>query len=266
MSMVETAEETSRTERREEATHLEALARGLSVLTAFNAERPRMTITEVAAATGLSKQTARRVLYTLHRLGHISQEGRLFRLTPNVLTLAGAYLKANRDPEILRPVCTWVSGRVDEPSSVAILDGMDAVMLTFALPDRPILRGPRLGLRLPAFCTAMGRVLLSGLDPIVLDEFMDRLETKTFTEYTIVDKARLREAVERARVQEYVLADQEQAYGYRSIAVPIRRFDNAIIAALQVGLTTERASLEKMEQEFLPVLRQGAEELRGILL
>jgi IclR family pca regulon transcriptional regulator len=266
MSMVETAEEAPRTERREEAAYLEALARGLGVLTAFNAERPHMTLTEVAAATGLSKQTARRVLYTLLRLGHIAQKGRHFSLTPNVFTLAGAYLKANRDPEILRPVCSWVSSRVDEPSSVAILDGVDAVMLTFALPDRPILRGPRLGLRLPAFCTAMGRVLLSGLEPIALDAFMDRLEAKAFTEYTIVDKVRLRGAIERARVQEYALADQEQDYGYRSIAVPIRRFDNAIVAALQVGLTTERASLERMEQEFLPVLRQGASELRGILL
>jgi IclR family pca regulon transcriptional regulator len=246
--------------------YLEVLARGLAVITAFGSERPRMGLAEVARAIGAPNATARRVLRTLQNLGYVALEGRQFRLTPNVLRLSGSYLVANRMTEAAKRACQAVVARIDEPCSMSVLEGSDIVMLATALPRRTVLRGPRLGLRLPAFCTAIGRVLLSSLDDRELDRFLASLSPVAFTDKTVTDKAELRRQILQARTAGYALVDQEQGYGFRSIAVPIRRFDGRIIAALQVGITIERASPQTMQQDFLPVLQEEAHGLREVLV
>lgn len=246
--------------------YLEALARGLAVITAFDSERPQMRLAEVARAIDAPNATARRVLRTLQNLGYVAQDGRYFRLTPNVLRLSGAYLVANRTTEAAERACEAVVAKIDEPCSMSVLEGSDIVMLAAALPKRTVLRGPRLGLRLPAFCTAIGRVLLSSLDDRELDAYLAALAPVAFTNKTVTDKAELRRQILQARSSGYALVDQEQGYGFRSIAVPIRRFDDRTIAALQVGITIERASPETMLRKFLPALQEEARGLREVLV
>ena len=71
---------------------VEALARGLSVIRAFSRERSSMTLSDAARFTSLPKPTVRRVLLTLVDLGYAETDGRVFRLSPQVMSLAVAYL------------------------------------------------------------------------------------------------------------------------------------------------------------------------------
>ena len=141
----------------------EALARGLSIINAFDDQRRQMTLSDVARAIDLPRATARRALTTLVGLGYVESEGRLFRLAPRILKLAIAYLSSDPVPSVLQPVCERISRQVHASCSVAVLDGEDAVMIARAVPARPTSVGLGVGYRVPVFCSALGRVLASAL-------------------------------------------------------------------------------------------------------
>lgn len=238
--------------------YLEALARGLSVLTAFDGSRPQMTLSDVARAVDLPRATVRRALYTLTELGYLESDGKLFRLTPQVVGLAGAYLGSAGNASALQITCDWLCKRLDEACSAAVLHGQEAVMVAHASPPRFMSSAPGLGFRVPAFCSALGRVLLSetGIDAATL-------QTRQLTPHTVTDSSELQKLLAKTAHDGYALADQEAEQGFRSIAVPVRRFDGRIVAALNIGVRVERAGLPQMRSDFLPHLLRAAEELKN---
>lgn len=245
---------------------LEALARGLRILSAFSAERRQMTLSDAARAIGLPRATVRRALYTLARLNYVETEGRLFRLTPKVLELAAAYLTSNPISSLLQPVCERLCGELDADCSVAVLEGEEVVMIARASPLRPVSVGLGVGYRVPAFCSALGRVLLSGLEDEALDTFLARLHPRAPTAETLIDKPALKGAILRAREEGFALVDQEAEVGFRSLAVPVWRYDGRLIAAMNLGSQVERVPLSTMLERFLPRLKQVAADLRVRLI
>jgi IclR family transcriptional regulator, pca regulon regulatory protein len=245
---------------------LEALARGLRVLEAFNQDRKPLTLSDIAKLVDLPRASVRRTLHTLVALGYAETENRLFRLTPRVLTLARAYLLSNAVSDILQPALERLSEEINESCSAAVLDGEEVMMIAHASPKRIIPVSAQIGFRLPAFATSLGRVLLAALDDRQLDEFLSRIAPKRITTSTIVDKRELRRAILKAREDGYALADQEAEIGFRSIAVPLQRLDGRIIAALNVGIHSERMPLKAMHGHFFPRLRALADELQRQLI
>jgi IclR family pca regulon transcriptional regulator len=145
-------------------------------------------------------------LLTLAQLGYLRAEGRLFSLTPRVLELATAYLSASPAATILQPCCERLAGEFNATFSVAALEGEYAVMVAYATPRRMYMEATGVGLRLPAFCSAVGRVLLAGLDPVERDRFLKQLRPKAVTVRTETNKTRLREILEGVAVDGYAFA------------------------------------------------------------
>ena len=114
------------------------------------------------------------------------------------------------------------------------------------------------GTRLPAYCTSMGRVLLSGLPDADLDAFLARARITAKTDRTVTGQVELARLVAKARADGYAIVDQELEIGLRSIAVPIRDRTNAIVAAINVSTQSARMPLSEMEREFLPLLKRAA--------
>jgi IclR family transcriptional regulator, pca regulon regulatory protein len=106
---------------------VQSLERGLAVIRSFDAEHPDLTLSEVAARTGLTRATARRLLLTLGDLGYVSTNGRRFSLTPRVLDIGYAYLSSLNVQQIAQPYLEALSERVHESVSVTVLDGADIV-------------------------------------------------------------------------------------------------------------------------------------------
>lgn len=241
---------------------LEALARGLNVLAVFDGQNRQMTLSDVARAVDLPRATVRRALYTLEQLGYLDSDGRMFRLAPRILRLAGAYLGSSGNATALQQACDRLCAELDEACSAAVLDGDMAVMTAHASPPRLLSSAPGVGFRVPAYCSALGRVLLSGLDPSVRTERLAALMPMPLTAKTVTDREELAQLIEKAGRDGYALSDQEAELGFRSLAVPVQRFDGRVVAALNIGLRIERATPKQMRDSFLPVLRGAAEDLR----
>lgn len=244
----------------------EALARGLHVLTLFNAENRAIPLSDLARAADLPRATVRRVMLTLVHLGYVQAEGRLFRLTPRVLRLATAYLTSNAISTLLQPACDRIMRRAGESCTAAVLEGPDVVMVARALPAQLVPTGAGIGFRLPAYCSALGRVLLSGLSAADLEAYLAKTPLLAVTDHTATNPAAIRRAVEAAAADGFCFVDQEAEHGFRSIAVPLRRFDGTLVAALNIGARIERADAGTMLGQHLPVLQEEAAGLTGYLV
>jgi IclR family transcriptional regulator, pca regulon regulatory protein len=245
---------------------IESLDRGLRVLELFGGGQQPMTLSDLAKAADLPRATARRILFTLERAGFVASDGKLFRLTPRVLVLASAYLASNHVVSVLQPALDKLSADAQEISSMAILDGSDAVFIARASPTRVFSSGIDIGYRLPAFCTSVGRVLLSRLSDDELAAALQAMDLAPLTPFTVTDKKRLLQAIRSDRAQDYSLVDREAEPGFRSISVPVRRYDGTIVAAINMGAHVDRVSASEMIERFLPPLREAAASVKSLLV
>ncbi|MFC3493691.1 IclR family transcriptional regulator domain-containing protein [Glycomyces rhizosphaerae] len=245
--------------------YVQTLARGLAVIRAFNAERPELTLSEVAKETGLTRAASRRFLLTLTDLGYVRADGRHFALTPRVLELGFAYLSSLTLPEIAQPHLERLVADVQESASVAVLDGTDVVYVSRVATSRIMRVAINIGTRFPAAHTSMGRILLAGLPPEALDERIEGLRLEPFTTYSVTDKKRLRAELDRVRSQGWAFVDQELEEGLRSIAVPIRESGGKVVAALNVSSTTSRTTLDSARRKLLPSLLATAARIEADL-
>jgi IclR family pca regulon transcriptional regulator len=245
---------------------VESLDRGLRLLQAFGERAAPMTLSEIAAAANLPRATARRILFTLQHGGYVSSDGKQFALTPHVLTLAGAYLRSNQVVAVLQPVLDRIAVAAQEISSLAVLDGDDVVFIARGSPTRIFTGGVEIGYRLPSFCTAVGRAILGRFSDAELKTKLAAMKRAALTPQTITDPKRLLASIAADRARGYALVDREAEPHFRSIAVPVRRYDGAIVAAINIGAHVDRISTEEMVKRFLPLLREGAEGVQAQLL
>ena len=220
------------------------------------ARRRHMTLSDVARATDLPKPSVRRALYTLTCLGLAASDGRTFRLTPRIMELASAYLGSNMVSTVVQPACERIGDRTEQSCFAAVLDGYDIVMIAHSLHGRPDVLAPTIGLRRPAFNTAAGRAILSQLPDEVLDAWLDKLEPKVMTDFTVTDKKALRAEILQVRQQGYAITAQEMRRGYHAVAVPLKRYDGATIAAVCVAAWVEDSAVGSFAEKYLAALRK----------
>lgn len=242
-----------------------SLAKGLQVIEAFRAEQPRMSISEVAAATGLDRATARRCLLTLHDLGYADYDGKFFSLTARVLRLGMGALAAMPLAQVVQPWLDQLSERIGQSTSVSILDGTEIVYLARAAQRRVMSIGLMPGSRLPAHCTSMGRVLLAALPQDEARAIIDAADLSPRTPHSLTDPAEIMARIEAARRDGYCFIDQEVEMGLRSIAVPIYSVHGRVVAALNTGVAAVQADVGDLVGLYLEPLLKVQEGLRRVV-
>jgi IclR family transcriptional regulator, pca regulon regulatory protein len=245
---------------------VESLDRGLRLLHCFAASPEQMSLSDLARAADLPRATARRILFTLERAGYVASDGKLFTLTPHVLTLAASYLRSSQIVAVLQPVLDRIATDANEIASLAVLDRNDAVFIARASPTRMFSAGIDIGYRLPAFCTSVGRVMLGRFSDEELAEMLRAMPREKLTPQTVTDPKELLASITSDRDKGYSLVDREAEPHFRSISVPVRRYDDVIIGAINIGGHVDRVSTEEMIARFLPSLREGAGSVKSQLL
>jgi IclR family transcriptional regulator, pca regulon regulatory protein len=242
-----------------------SLARGLRVIEAFEGNTGGLSTAELSRHTGLSRAAVRRLLITLELLGYAESDGRVYRLKTRVMRLGFSYLSSNSLATVAQPILAHVIELVHESSSVGVLEDDQIVYVARASAKRVMSVGLTVGSRLPAFCTSMGRVLLSGLSDQELSAYLDRVELIAVTPKTIVDKSLLFDVIRQVRVDGFALNDEELELGHRSIAVPVKTRKGAMVAGMNIGLHAARVSVAEMTHRLLPILREHAQMLGQLL-
>jgi IclR family transcriptional regulator, pca regulon regulatory protein len=235
-----------------------SLGKGLMVLEILAAHPVGLTLTEMAAKAEMTRAAARRFLLTLVDSEYAIQDGRRFTLSPRLLSLARVWLQGSSLWTYAEPFLRDVAHRFNESSSAAVLSGEDIVYVA-RVPGRHILSvALHVGTRLPAWCTSMGRVLLSDLPTPELRAFLKSARIKAHTPKSITGLAELENEIGLVAQQGFAVIDEELEIGLRSIAVPIRDRTRRIVAAINISTQSSRFTPAEMEREILPHLLEAA--------
>ncbi len=240
------------------ADFIEALARGLDVIRAFGPKRPKMSLSEVAAATGLARPTARRMLLTLEELGYVRVVQGGFTLTPRVLELGMAYIGATHIWDIARPHMEWLVEHTGESSSLAQLDGSDIIYVVRVAVPKIITLAVTIGTRFPALQTSLGKILLAELSPDEVERVLSEPSRSGITPLWQPDLEERTNVLHEVQTKGWALTDEHLARGIRSIAAPVRDGSNHVVAALNVSVHAAETSLETLIGQYLPLLLQAA--------
>lgn len=235
-----------------------SLTRGLAVMEILAGHPSGLTLTEMAEEAGLTRAGARRFLLTLVASGYAVQDGRKFKLTSRLIATARTWLSGSTLWAYAEPFMRDVSHTLNESCSAAVLADEDVVYVARVAGQRILSVALHVGTRLPAICTAMGRVLLAGLSPVELERFLARAHIEARTPKTITDRRQLAAIIATVRDTGYATMDEELELGLRSIAVPIHDRSGQIVAAINVSTQSARFSVSGMEQQLLPHLRAAA--------
>ncbi|MGW5748795.1 IclR family transcriptional regulator domain-containing protein [Amycolatopsis sp. NPDC003861] len=240
---------------------IEALARGLEVITAFRPGRPAMTLAEVATAAGLARPTARRILLTLEELGYVRTDGRDYSLTPRVLDLGVAYVHSTGLWEVARPHLERLVARTDESCSIAQLDGSDIVYVARVAVPKIVGLSVQIGTRFPALPTSLGKVQLAALPADELEAVLAEPTRSGLVPRWQPGRAERDAELREVRARGWALTDEQLALGIRSVAAPLRDGTGRVIAGVNVNCHAAETSVERLVEHHLPLLLQTAGEI-----
>jgi IclR family transcriptional regulator, pca regulon regulatory protein len=240
---------------------VEALARGLAVITAFSPTATALTVSDAAARTSLPRPTARRLLLTLENLGYVRSSNGLYTLTTKVLELGTTYIAALGIWELARPHLEALVAQTGESSSMSQLDGSDIVYVARVPVPKIIALSVHIGTRFPAVATSMGQVLLADLPR---DELLERLRTPSRSGIIPRIKPSRREFERElviVRKRGWALSDERLSLGIRSIAAPVKDASGATVAAMNVTVHAAETSVSELKRRHLPLLLATADAI-----
>jgi IclR family transcriptional regulator, pca regulon regulatory protein len=237
---------------------IEALARGLEVIRAFEPGRPVMSLAAVAGQAGLPRPTARRMLLTLQELGYVRAVEGGFELTPRVLELGMTYVLSRNLWEVARPHMEALVARTHESSSIAQLDGSDIVYVARVAVPKIITLAVTIGTRFPAMQTSLGKVLLAALPAGQAERVLAEPSRSGITARWQPGADERSAELRDVRARGWSLTDEQLARGIRSVAAPLRDGGGRVIAAMNVTVHAAETPVEVLTGEYLPLLLRTA--------
>lgn len=238
-----------------------SLHKGLQVLTCFNRTASRLTVTDVARLTGSTAASARRSLLTLHALDYLESDGKRFWMAPRALLVAHSYLSSRPTPQVAQPLLDALSERTRESASVGALVGDDAIIIARSTARRSLSVGLGIGSRLPAYCSALGRVLLASLPVEEAARRVHAMARPALTPRTVHKADEVLALVARCREDGWAGNDGELEIGVRSMAVPVFDREGRTVGAMSIAVRFERMTFGAFREAFLPALLKARDTL-----
>lgn len=242
------------------------LARGIRVLEQFDSPGTTLTTTEVAERIHLSRAAARRFLLTLVKLGYLDKSGAEFTLTGKFAAIGRPGLPQEGRWMAAAPHVLELANRVNESVSISILSGLEIQYVARDQTRRMFSKRLLVGDKLPANCSAAGKVLLAAMDPERLASLIgDGSTLRQMTPHSVIQPDKLLQELRQIRRQGWARVQDEMEIGMIAIAVPIYDETNNVIAALAMASHKARLSLQELQDEFLSTLFDVAEKIGAVM-
>jgi IclR family pca regulon transcriptional regulator len=248
----------------------QSLERGLAILEVFTPARPELGIADMANELGMSPSTTHRYARTLVALRYLEQgEHRKYRLGLRVTDLGMVALNGTGLRQHAHPYLAELATRSSYTTRLGVLDGPDLFCVDRVLGYHRARSETELdltaGARLPAYCTAMGKLLLASLPEDRQRELLAKIKLKKRGPNAITGKNALREELERIALAGFAVSDEEQAVGVCAIAAPVRDQARQVVAAVEMAGDTSTISGRELVDALGPHLRATADRISARL-
>ena len=245
---------------------IQTVGNALRLLETFH-ELDELGVSELSRRLSLHKNNVFRLLATLEQYGYIDQssETEEYRLGARCLDLGRAYARSHPLLRCSPPVLERLSSAVNESAHLGVLLDHQVAHVDGHQPRRLVVTASRVGQRLPAHCTALGKVLLGCAEDAVREHF-DREQVAVnglseLTEDTITDSHKLFEHLRGVAVHGYAVDLGELEVGLHCVAAPVFDASGRLVAALSVSGPSFRLSHETIERETIDSVTAHAYEL-----
>ena len=234
--------------------HVESLARGLAVLSAFSEEQPDLSLTDISQSLQLNKTTTFRLLSTLESLGYVKRDLQTKLYHPGVEVLRLGFLVLNNLEvrQIATPYLRRLVEEVEETVNLAVLDNCEVVYIDRVGSKHLVNVYRSVGSRLPAYCTSTGKAMLAFLPPEQLEEVLTATTWERYTEHTITTPEALKVNLALIRERGFSDSEGEMIPELRDVSAPIYQHDGQVVAAVNISVPTQRVSYEKLIGELGP--------------
>jgi IclR family pca regulon transcriptional regulator len=248
----------------------QALERGLAVLRCFTPEHPSRGIADISREVGMPPSTTHRYVSTLVSLGYLERtDSRKYRLGLSVIDLGMSALTAIGLRTHARPLMEELRRRSSCSVSLAVLDGTEILYVDRVRSARhgqsEIGLDLQPGFRLPAHCTAMGKVLLAHLPAHDQSDLIADIVLAKQTPHTITDRSALHGVLAQVLKRGLAVNDQEFELGLQAIAAPLRNGTQEVIAAIGISAYSQTGHLKTLVGAFGPHLLSIADSLSARL-
>ena len=242
---------------------IQAVSHALDLLEQFHDDIDELGVTELSKRLKLHKNNVFRLLATLESRGYIEQNRvtENYRLGLKTLELGQTFIKQMGLLRQSRPVLESLVNECNETTYVAILKDFHIVYLDVVETGLTVRVVPRVGARLPAYCTAAGKVQIAYMTDEELENYLPTKELKRFTPNTITDRDELKKKLKIIAEQGFAMDNEELDIGVRCVAAPIRDYTRRIIGAVSISGPSMRFTDERVEKELIPMVKRAAEEI-----
>jgi IclR family KDG regulon transcriptional repressor len=242
---------------------IQAVSHALDLLEQFHGEVDELGVTELSKRLKLHKNNVFRLLATLESRGYIEQNKATenYRLGLKSLELGQTFIKQMGLLRQAKPILEGLVGECNETSYVAIFKEGHVVYLDVVETDLTVRVVSRVGSRLPAHCTASGKVHLSHMAEEEILNLLPSKELRGFTPTTVTDRDALIKELAVIAEQGYAIDNEEMDTGVRCVAAPIRDYTRRIVGAVSISGPSMRFSDERIEKELVPLVTRAGDDL-----
>lgn len=208
----------------------------LDILELLSLEKDGLGVTEIGNRTGLHKSTVHRIVSALAERGYIEKvSGRgIYKIGLKLVEISSVYLNSVELKTEARPYLHELTAHLGQPSHLAILDDTDAVYIDKVDMVNNIRLYSQIGRRIPVYCSALGKCLLSGLNDNEMQEIVSRCSFEKYTANTL-DKDALLKQVRAVAAAGWAIDDEEHDEGIRCVASPVLDYRGKVIAAVSIA-------------------------------
>ncbi|NYT25089.1 IclR family transcriptional regulator [Alcaligenaceae bacterium] len=245
---------------------IQGTQRTMQILSAFHhASRP-MSLDDIAAASGVGRSSAQRILHTLRVLGYIerSEDGRGYIPGLRILDHTLDYLRLNTLISRASPVLLDLRRNTLERVDLSIFDDLRLVYASRLQSKRETFFATLVGHSVPTFCTAGGRAILSHLPPAEAGDIIDRSDRTPFTDKTITAPDEVRAKVKEAQTAGYALTVEEVLVGEVGIGVAILGLEGRPVGAIHVAGSLSEWTPESFCARFAPLAVEAANAINRL--
>jgi IclR family KDG regulon transcriptional repressor len=241
-----------------------SVKRALRILELFLNDQYPLAVPEIIDHLGLPRTTTHELVNTLINSGYLrrdtKQSNKVF-LGPMVLMLGNVYASKLELVAEGRRIAEEVVANCDETVQMAILDGSEAVFVAKVDCSKVVRLVSGVGSRLPAHCTAVGKMLLSSLpESGINDLYKGQNSLIKMTENSITSLSQLKHELSIIRKRGLSYDDCESNTDARCVSAPIYNHTGKMVAAMSISVPISRMTLSRQDELSL-IIRKGAEEV-----
>ncbi len=241
---------------------IQSLDRALNIIELLAVHREGMGVTEIGKLLELHKSTVHRILNALLERGYIEKEEKhgYYKLGLKFIEISSLYLnKVELKTEAL-PYLRRLAEITGQSVHLAILQGMEAIYIEKVEAVNSIRMYSQIGRRVPVYCSAIGKVLLSGKDDEELDKILNQICFNKITEHTLTSKVELLKEIHQTKMKGFAIDNEENEIGIRCIASPIFDYRGKLIASVSTSGDKKFISEEK-DMEVSSYVKEAADNI-----